>query len=303
MTVATELKPFTRGKVRDVFDLGDRLLIVTSDRISAYDVVMNEPIPDKGKILTAMSLFWFDLLGGLCRHHLITGNVDEFPEDLRDQAAGWRDRAMLVTKAQRIDFECVVRGYITGSLWSEYRKARELAPGRPVQLYGYEFPPDLKESQKLPEPIFTPATKADTGHDENVSFEFMSRHTGDDTALQLRNLSLRIYTTASEYAAGRGIIIADTKFEFGWKNGEIILIDEVLSPDSSRFWPKDLYQPGRSQDSYDKQYLRDYLSQCQWDKTPPPPALPQEIIQKTRAKYVEAYDRLVPEARRTIRLA
>jgi len=298
-----DLVPFTRGKVRDVYDLGDRLLIVTSDRISAYDVVMNEPIPDKGKILSAMSLFWFDLLAGLCRHHLITGDVEGFPEEVREQAAGWKDRAMLVTKAQRIDFECVVRGYITGSLWSEYKKARDLAPGRAVQLYGYEFPPDLRESQKLPEPIFTPATKADTGHDENVSYEFMSRHTGDDTARQLRRLSLRIYTTAAEYAAGRGIIIADTKFEFGWKNGEIILIDEVLSPDSSRFWPLEGYQPGRSQDSYDKQYLRDYLTQCQWNKTPPPPPLPEEVILRTRAKYVEAYERLVPEARRTLRLS
>lgn len=303
MIATADLATFTRGKVRDVYDLSDRLLIVTSDRISAYDVVMNEPIPDKGKILTAMSLFWFEMLGGLCRHHLITGDVDQFPEELKDVAREWRDRAMLVTKAQRIDFECVVRGYVAGSLWNEYKQARDRNPGRPVPLYGYEFPPDLKESQKLPEPIFTPATKADTGHDENVSYEFMARHVGDDTALQLRRLSLKIYTTAAEYAARRGIIIADTKFEFGWKNGEIILIDEVLSPDSSRFWPAENYQPGRSQDSFDKQYLRDYLSQCQWDKTPPPPALPAEIITRTRQKYVDAYHRLVPEAKRTLQIS
>jgi phosphoribosylaminoimidazole-succinocarboxamide synthase len=304
MTVsAPDLKPFVRGKVRDVYDLDDRLLIVTSDRISAYDVVMNEPIPDKGKLLTAMSLFWFDYLQGLCRHHLITGDVDAFPVELRAAAAAWRHRAMLVTKAQRIDFECVVRGYVAGSLWNEYRKARDLRPGEAVSLYGYEFPPDLRESEKLPDPIFTPATKADTGHDENVSFEYMARHVGEDTALQLRTLSLRIYSRAAEYAAGCGILIADTKFEFGWKNGEIILIDEVLSPDSSRFWPAAGYQPGRSQDSFDKQYLRDYLSGTRWDKTPPPPPLPEEIVQRTRAKYVEAYHRLVPAARRTLEIS
>jgi len=300
---STGLTPFTRGKVRDVYDLDDRLLIVTSDRISAYDVVMNEPIPDKGKLLTAMSLFWFEYLGGLCRHHLITADVDQFPGELRSVAAPWRDRAMLVTKAQRIDFECVVRGYVAGSLWNEYRKALELRPGGPVHLYGYEFPPDLRESEKLPDPIFTPATKADTGHDENVSFEFMARHVGEDTARLLRKLSLAIYSRAAEYAAGRGILIADTKFEFGWKNGEIILIDEVLSPDSSRFWPADQYEPGRSQDSFDKQYLRDYLSGTGWDKTPPPPPLPEEIVRRTRAKYVEAYHRLVPPARRKLDLS
>ena len=299
----TELTPFTRGKVRDVYDLDTRLLIVTSDRISAYDVVMSEPIPDKGKLLTAMSLFWFDFLKGSCRHHLITADVDRFPAELREVAAPWRERAMLVTKAQRIDFECVVRGYVAGSLWQEYRNALRTRPGEPVELHGYVFPPDLKESEKLPEPIFTPATKADTGHDENVSFDYMARHTGADTALMLKKLSLQIYTQAAEYAAGRGILIADTKFEFGWKDGEIILIDEVLSPDSSRFWPADTYEPGRAQDSFDKQYLRDYLASTGWNKTPPPPPLPEEIIRRTRAKYVEAYHRLVPERHRTLDLS
>jgi phosphoribosylaminoimidazole-succinocarboxamide synthase len=298
-----ELKPFTTGKVRDVFDLDDRLLIVTSDRISAYDVVISEPIPDKGKVLTAMSLFWFDYLGHICRHHLISGNVDEFPEELSGHAEAWRDRAMLVTKAHRIDFECVVRGYIAGSLWKEYKQALAEAPGEPVRLHGYVFPPNLRESQKLPKPIFTPATKADSGHDENVSYEYMAQRTGDDTALQLKNLSVRIYTEAAEYAANRGIIIADTKFEFGWENGSLILIDEVLSPDSSRFWPADTYAPGKSQDSFDKQYVRDYLSTQPWDKTPPAPTLPDEIIHNTRAKYIEAYHRLVPADKRVLDIA
>jgi phosphoribosylaminoimidazole-succinocarboxamide synthase len=300
---STDLVPFTKGKVRDVYDLDDRLLIVTSDRISAYDVVMSEPIPDKGKILTAMSLFWFEYLDGLCRHHLITGNVDLLPAELREVAQAWRDRVMLVNKAQRIDFECVVRGYVAGSLWKEYREALALQPGRPVKLHGYLFPPDLWESQKLPEPIFTPATKADFGHDENVSFDYMAGKVGHDTALMLKKLSLAIYTRAAEYAASRGIIIADTKFEFGWKDGEIILIDEVLSPDSSRFWPADRYQPGRSQDSFDKQYLRDYLSSTAWNKTPPPPPVPDEVVRQTRAKYVEAYHRLVPAASRILVLS
>jgi len=298
----TELKPFTQGKVRDVFDLGDRLLICTSDRISAYDVILPDPIPDKGKVLTAMSLFWFAQLGRICANHLITGNVDEFPPDVTGDREAWRDRSMLVVKAQRVDFECVVRGYIAGSLWKEYAEARAQNPGVPVELHGYTFPPDLEESQKLSEPIFTPATKADSGHDENVSVAYMAQHAGRDTALLLERYSIQLYTEAARYAAERGILIADTKFEFGWYDGELILIDEVLSPDSSRFWPADAYQIGRSQNSFDKQYVRDWLSGTDWDKTPPAPGLPEDVIKNTRAKYIEAYHRLVPAEKRGLKL-
>jgi phosphoribosylaminoimidazole-succinocarboxamide synthase len=298
----TPLKPFTQGKVRDVFDLGDRLLIRTSDRISAYDVILPDPIPDKGKVLTAMSLFWFGHLGHICAHHLITGNVDEFLPEVAGDAEEWRDRSMLVKKAQRVDFECVVRGYIAGSLWNEYAQARSQNPGSPIELHGYAFPPDLEESQKLAEPIFTPATKADSGHDENVSVAYMARHAGRDTALLLQRYSIQLYTEAARYAAERGIIIADTKFEFGWYDGELILIDEVLSPDSSRFWPADTYEIGRSQESFDKQYVRDWLSATDWDKTPPAPSLPEEVVQNTRAKYIEAYHRLVPAEKRGLAL-
>ena len=296
------LKTFTKGKVRDVYDLDDRLLVCTSDRISAYDVILPDPIPDKGKVLTAISLFWFDYLGHVCPHHLISGNVDEFPPELQKYADDMRDRAMLVKKAKRIDFECVVRGYIAGSLWKEYQAALREQPHAQVHLHGYTFPPDLKESEKLPEPIFTPATKADSGHDENVSVEFMAGHVGDDTTLKLKDYSIRLYTEAADYAAGRGIIIADTKFEFGWRDGELILIDEVLSPDSSRFWPADRYETGRSQDSFDKQYVRDWLSGTDWDKTPPAPVLPEDVIRNTRAKYVEAYHRLVPAEKRVLNI-
>jgi phosphoribosylaminoimidazole-succinocarboxamide synthase len=305
MTEATidNLTPFTKGKVRDVYDLGDHLLISTSDRISAYDVVLPNPIPDKGKILTAMSLFWFDHLGHICPNHLVSWRVEEYPEAARAHAEQLRDRSMLVVKAQRIDFECVVRGYIAGSLWKEYADAQRQTPGRPVSLHGYTFPAGLRESQKLPQPIFTPATKADSGHDENVSVEYMTGHVGQDTALLLQKYSVQLYNEASVYAAERGIIIADTKFEFGWRQGEIILIDEVLSPDSSRFWPADAYAPGRAQDSYDKQYVRDWLQASGWNKTPPAPSLPADVIARTRAKYVEAYHRLVPPAKRTLHLA
>lgn len=301
-TMIEGLKPFAQGKVRDVYDLGDKLLIATTDRISAYDVVMTEPIPDKGKVLTAMSLFWFDYLKDVCKHHLVTANVDEYPEELRAHADALRDRSMLVVKADRVDFECVVRGYIAGSLWKEYTQALKANPGRPVELHGYSFPPDLKESQQLPEPIFTPATKAESGHDENVSVAYMAEHVGEETAKHLAEYSIRLYSEAAKYAAQRGIIIADTKFEFGWHDGQLIVIDEVLSPDSSRFWPADDYEIGRSQKSFDKQYLRDWLSATDWDKTPPPPSLPEDVIRNTRAKYVEAYHRLVPAEKRVIDL-
>jgi phosphoribosylaminoimidazole-succinocarboxamide synthase len=302
MTQATieNLTPFTRGKVRDVYDLGDHLLIATSDRISAYDVVLPDPIPDKGKVLTAMSLFWFGYLGHICPNHLVAWRIEDYPEAVQAHAELLRDRSMLVVKAQRIDFECVVRGYIAGSLWKEYAAAQKQNPGRPVTLHGYTFPAGMRESQKLPEPIFTPATKADSGHDENVSVEYMTRHVGQDTALLLQKYSVRLYNEASAYAAERGIIIADTKFEFGWRNGEIILIDEALSPDSSRFWPADSYAPGRAQESFDKQYVRDWLSASGWNKTPPAPALPADVVARTRAKYVEAYHRLVPPDKRTL---
>lgn len=296
------LKPFARGKVRDVYDLGERLLICATDRISAFDAVLPDPIPDKGKILTAMSLFWFDHLKHVCPNHLITGRLEDFPAEVQSYAQQFRDRSMLVVKADRVDFECVVRGYIAGSLWKEYTEARDRNAGRPVMLHGYTFPPDMMESQQLPEPIFTPATKADTGHDENVSVEYMERRTGQDAALLLEKYSLRLYTEAARYAAEHGIIIADTKFEFGWRHGELILIDEALSPDSSRFWPAEKYQPGRAQESFDKQYVRDWLLQSKWDKTPPAPALPPEVIRNTRAKYVDAYHRLVPPSKRTLQI-
>lgn len=291
---------FIRGKVRDVYDLDDRLLICTSDRISAYDVILPDPVVDKGKILTAMSLFWFEYLGHVCPHHLISSDMSTFPESFRLRADEFEGRSMLVKKAQRIDFECVVRGYIAGSLWKEYKAQRDANPGQPVKLHGYTFPADLEESQKLPEPIFTPATKADEGHDENVSVAYMEERVGKDATLLLERYSQQLYSEASAYAAEKGIIIADTKFEFGWHNGEIILIDEILSPDSSRFWPADKYEIGRSQESFDKQYVRDWLGTTDWDKTPPAPSLPEDILRNSRARYVEAYHRLVPADKRVL---
>jgi phosphoribosylaminoimidazole-succinocarboxamide synthase len=276
---------FSRGKVRDVYDLGDRLLIVATDRISAYDCIMPNGIPGKGKLLTEMSLFWFEKVAGLVGHHLISANVDEYPEDLkpfRDQLEG---RSMLVVKAERIDIECVARGYLAGSGWRDYQKSGAVC--------GITLPSGLQESSRLDEPIFTPATKEDSGHDENVSFEVMCEVAGQEVSERLRDLTLQVYGAARQYAEGKGVIIADTKFEFGLHNGEVILIDEILSPDSSRFWDQTVYAPGRSQDSFDKQFVRDYLDTLDWDKTPPAPELPPEIIQKTLAKYCEARDRLL----------
>ena len=284
----TELKGipiFSRGKVRDVYDLGDRLLIVATDRISAYDCIMPNGIPGKGKLLTEMSLFWFEKVAGLVGHHLISANVDEYPEELkpfRDQLEG---RSMLVVKADRIDIECVARGYLAGSGWRDYQKSGAVC--------GITLPSGLQESSRLDEPIFTPATKADSGHDENVSFEVMCEVAGQEVSEKLRDLTLQVYGAARQYAEGKGVIIADTKFEFGLHNGEVILIDEILSPDSSRFWDQTVYAPGRSQDSFDKQFVRDYLDTLDWDKTPPAPELPPEIIEKTLAKYCEARDRLL----------
>lgn len=279
------LQLFSRGKVRDIYDLDDRLLIVATDRISAYDCVMPNGIPDKGRILTQMSLFWFNLTRDIVQNHLIAAAVGEYPEALRRYADQLEGRSMLVRKAKRIDVECVVRGYLAGSGWREYR-----ATG---MISGIRLPAGLRESERLPEPIFTPATKADSGHDENISFEQVTQAVGDALARRLREISLAIYQKARDYADGRGILIADTKFEFGLINGEVILIDEVLTPDSSRFWPKDKYTPGRPQASFDKQFVRDYLDSIGWDHQPPAPELPEAIVRQTTERYQEAYQRLV----------
>ncbi len=275
-----------RGKVRDVYDIDDgRLLIVATDRISAFDCVMPNGIPEKGRILTEMSLFWFDYVKDVVPNHLIATSVDDYPEvcaQYRDQLEG---RSMLVKKADRIDVECIVRGYITGSGWKEYQREGSVS--------GVGLPDGLVESQKLPENIFTPSTKADTGHDENVSFDYVENLIGEKPAAEIRDLSLAVYEKARTYAETRNIIIADTKFEFGVVDGKTILIDEILSPDSSRFWPRGQYVPGRSQPSFDKQFVRDYLSGLDWDKTPPAPALPDDIVAKTREKYLEARNLLI----------
>jgi len=284
-TDISEFPLFSKGKVRDVYDLGDRLLIVTTDRISAFDVVLPNGIPGKGKVLTAMSLFWFELLRDVVESHLITADINEFPEELHKYREFLDGRTMLVAKAERVNAECIVRGYISGSLWKEFVRAREAGQ---YSVHGFEFPADLKESDKMPEPIFTPSTKADDGHDENISFDQLKNIVGAETAELCREKSLAIYTRAAEYALGKGIIIADTKFEFGFRDGRFILIDEVLSPDSSRFWPLNQYAPGKSQPSFDKQFIRDYLAGLDWDKKAPGPELPPEIVEKSAAKYLEA---------------
>jgi phosphoribosylaminoimidazole-succinocarboxamide synthase len=276
--------PVRRGKVRDVYDLGDALLIVATDRISAFDCVMPNGIPGKGKILTALSLFWFARFAGAFPNHLIASDVDAFPRELapyRDQLEG---RSMLVRKTRVIPIECVARGYLAGSGWAEYQKAH------PPSVCGIPLPPGLRQCDKLPTPIFTPATKEDTGHDMNISFDEAAERIGADMAATLRDRTLSLYTQAADYAAARGILIADTKFEFGiLLSGEIILIDEILTPDSSRFWPAEKYSPGRDQESFDKQYVRNYLQTLQWNKTPPAPALPPEVVRGTRERYLEAY--------------
>ena len=285
----TEFKSLTlkgRGKVRDIYDLGDRLLIVATDRISAFDVVMPNPIPDKGRILTQLSKFWFNLTREIVPNHIISTEVKDFPEPSRPYKEMLKDRSMLVVKADVLPIECVVRGYLSGSGWEEYKKTGEVC--------GIELPKGLLESSKLEVPIFTPATKAEMGlHDENISFEKVEKIVGKVRAKKLRSLSLAIYKKARDFAEGRGIIIADTKMEFGIKDKKLLLVDELLTPDSSRFWPKDGYQPGGPQKSFDKQFLRDYLLSLKWDKSPPAPQLPVEIVTKTREKYLEAYERLV----------
>jgi phosphoribosylaminoimidazole-succinocarboxamide synthase len=276
--------PVRRGKVRDVYDLGDRLLIVATDRISAYDVIMPTAIPDKGRLLTGLSLWWFDFLKSLTPNHLITADVAQMGPAVKAQAAALAGRSMLCRKAKVFPVECVVRGYLAGSGWREYQKSGTVC--------GVKLPSGLKQCDALPEPIFTPSTKAETGHDENISLEQAGEIVGAGAAATLQDRTLAVYKKAAEYARRRGIIIADTKFEWGEVNGEILLVDEVLTPDSSRFWPADAYEPGHDQPSFDKQFLRNWLDTLSWNKTPPGPQLPPDIVAKTREKYVEAYERL-----------
>jgi phosphoribosylaminoimidazole-succinocarboxamide synthase len=283
-TSFSDLQLVRRGKVRDVYDVDDgHLLIVATDRISAFDCILPTPIARKGEVLTQLSRFWFERLDRIVPNHLVTTAVEQMPESVSRHAdEGLRGRSMLVRRTEVFPVECVVRGYITGSGWKDYKRTGEVC--------GHKLPSGLRESEQLPESIFTPATKAEEGHDENISEAQMSEIVGPDVTAALRDISLRLYKEASEYARTRGIIIADTKFEFGRDaNGQIILIDEALTPDSSRFWPADEYEPGRSQPSFDKQFVRDYLETLDWDKQPPAPPLPQEIAEATTARYLEAY--------------
>ena len=278
--------PVKKGKVRDVYDLGQKLLLVSTDRISAFDWVLPTGIPDKGRVLTQLSRFWFERMG--VRHHMLSTDVGDFGLPAALDTAPLEGRSMLVQKTQVVPVECVVRGYLAGSGWKEYQASGTVC--------GVSLPAGLQECEKLPEPIFTPATKAEQGeHDENIPFSRMVEIVGPKTAEDLRQRSLDVYRQGAEYAAGRGIVIADTKFEFGRAGDEILLIDEVLTPDSSRFWPADSYEPGRGQPSFDKQFVRDWLSGTSWDKNSPPPELPEEIVRKTREKYIEAYERITGE--------
>ncbi len=274
----------TRGKVRDVYSIGNDLLIVATDRISAFDCILPQGIPGKGRVLTQMSLFWFDFLRDLVPNHLITAEVNDYPAPLtnyRDQLEG---RSMLVKRCRMEPIECVARGYVSGSGWKDYRTTGAIC--------GIKLPAGLRESDRLPEPIFTPASKAETGHDENISFEATVKTVGEETAILLRDLTLRIYAVAATHAESRGIILADTKFEFGWHGEQLLLGDEVLTPDSSRYWPRDEYHPGGPQKSFDKQFVRDYLETLDWNKRPPAPPLPADVIEKTSEKYHEAYRRI-----------
>ncbi|MDT5122894.1 MAG: phosphoribosylaminoimidazole-succinocarboxamide synthase [Acidobacteriota bacterium] len=282
-TSFSDLQLARRGKVRDVYSVDDdHLLIVATDRISAFDCVLPTPIARKGEVLTALSRFWFDRLGHVVPHHLVTTEIEAMPETVRRHAESLRGRSMLVKRTEVFPVECVVRGYLVGSGWKDYKRTGEVC--------GHRLPEGLRESEKLPAPIFTPSTKAEEGHDENISEAQMAETIGADVTGTLRDISLRLYTEASEYARTRGIIIADTKFEFGRdKDGSITLIDEVLTPDSSRFWPADQYEPGKSQPSFDKQFVRDYLETLDWNKQPPAPSLPPEIAQATTERYLEAY--------------
>ncbi|CAD7777215.1 MAG: Phosphoribosylaminoimidazole-succinocarboxamide synthase [Candidatus Methanoperedenaceae archaeon GB50] len=281
------LGPLHRGKVRDIYDLGKHLLIIATDRISAFDVVMPDAIPDKGYVLTQISLYWFKKKENIVPHHLVTAEVSEFPSVCQKYTSILDARSMLVKKTRPLPVECIVRGYLAGSAWKDYQKTGEIC--------GYKLPPGMKEAEKLPEPLFTPSTKAKEGHDVNITFEQMVSILGNEKmAQEIKEYSLTIYKQAVDIAFKKGIIIADTKFEFGLdENDRLILIDELLTPDSSRFWPKEQYQPGHPQPSFDKQYLRDYLQNINWNKKPPAPKLPQEVIMKTREKYFEALHRLL----------
>jgi phosphoribosylaminoimidazole-succinocarboxamide synthase len=280
------LKLLGRGKVRDIYGLGDRLLIVATDRLSAFDVVLPDPIPDKGRVLTQLSLFWFDKLSGLVPNHVIS--AADFGGELAPFAASLDGRAMLVRRTDPIPIECVARGYISGSGWKDYQKTGAIC--------GIPLPAGLRESGQLPQPIFTPATKATTGHDENISFDETVARIGRPLAEQLRDTTLALYVKAAQHAASRGIIIADTKFEFGLLHGQLVWIDEALTPDSSRFWPANEYAPGKAQPSFDKQFVRDYLELIRWNKQPPAPALPPDVIAATRDKYRDAYQRITGHA-------
>ena len=280
--------PFKQGKVRDVYDLGDRLLVVATDRLSAFDVVLPTGIPGKGIVLTQMSLFWFELLGHIVPHHVVTANVDEYGPELQPYREQLEGRSMIVRKTEVLPVECVVRGYLAGSGWKDYQATGAVC--------GIPLPSGLEQSGRLDPPIFTPATKAETGHDENIPFETMEATVGAERAAEARRISLEIYTQARAHAEARGIILADTKFEFGVRDGSLMWIDEALTPDSSRFWPGDDYEPGRSQPSFDKQYVRDYLETLDWNKQPPGPELPPGVVARTVEKYVEAFERLRGEA-------
>jgi phosphoribosylaminoimidazole-succinocarboxamide synthase len=283
-----ELNLLHRGKVRDMYEIPgheDKLLMIATDRISAYDVVMDDPIADKGRMLTQISLFWFDLLADIVPNHLISADVDLYPEVCHQYREQLEGRSMLVLRTKVMPIECIVRGYLSGSFWSAYKKD--------TTVCGFALPAGMQESEKFPQPLFTPSTKAEQGlHDENISVAKMEEIVGKEAADKMAVISVRLYEKASEYARSKGIIIADTKFEIGMIDGELILIDEVLTPDSSRFWPMDEYTPGQGQPSFDKQFLRDYLSSLDWDKQPPPPPLPAEIVEKTAARYKEAQERL-----------
>ncbi len=281
------LKIFKKGKVRDVYEVDDKLLLVATDRISAFDHVLHEPIPNKGICLTQISRFWFEYFRDIVPNHMISADVSKYPDELQKFGDILNGRSMLVKKADVFPIECIVRGYLSGSGWRSYQKTGEIC--------GIKLPPGLKESQKLDEPLFTPSTKAESGHDVNISFEKMKELIGDEYAERLKELSLKMYNRGTEYACEKGIIIADTKFEFGKIDDEIIVVDELLTPDSSRFWPADLYEPGRSQPSFDKQYVRDYLVSTGWDKNSSPPHLSGDVILETQKKYQEAYERITGE--------
>jgi phosphoribosylaminoimidazole-succinocarboxamide synthase len=281
LIVATELSHLYSGKVRDIYDAGEgRLLLVTSDRISAFDVVMDQPIPDKGKVLTAMSAFWFDHFAGTVPSHLLSTSLADVPEAA--QRPEWEGRIMLCRRADMLPIECIVRGYLSGSAWKEYRTSGT--------MHGTPLPDGLEEAARLPQPVFTPSTKAESGHDENISFEQAIELVGDELAARARDVSLELYTQGAAWAAERGIIIADTKFELGLIDGELVVADEVLTPDSSRFWPLDRWEPGATPPSFDKQPVRDYLDGLDWNKQPPPPPLPADVVGDTRARYIEAYE-------------